>query len=128
MRAFAGEDVFRARSLTRSMLGIALPLSLSSGVRYGVELSNAYWIGKLGVGALSIVTALGTFLSLSNENTSRNGILRTLAVRTAARRGITAVAISVTYLFRMAEHKSVRNILHWRVVSYARLGGGVMAL
>ena len=44
-------------------------------------------------------------------------------------RGITAVSISVTYLFRVAEHHSVRNIptlLHWRVVSYARLRAGLI--
>ncbi|HVJ90782.1 MAG TPA: MATE family efflux transporter [Labilithrix sp.] len=59
------EDAFAGRSLGRSMLRIAVPLTFSSAVRYGVELSNAYWVGKLGVGALSIVTALGTFMTLS---------------------------------------------------------------
>lgn len=59
------EDVFAGRTVVRTLLAIALPLTLSAGVRYGVELSNVYWVGKLGVGALSIVTALGTFMSLS---------------------------------------------------------------
>lgn len=59
------EDAFAGGTVFRTMLTIALPLTLSAGVRYGVELSNAYWVGKLGVGALSIVTALGTFMSLS---------------------------------------------------------------
>lgn len=59
------EDAFAGKSLVRIMLRIALPLTLSNAVRYGVELSNAYWVGKLGVAALSIVTALGTFMTLS---------------------------------------------------------------
>lgn len=59
------EDAFAGRTVVRTFLAIALPLTLSAGVRYGVELSNAYWVGKLGVAALSIVTALGTFMSLS---------------------------------------------------------------
>ncbi len=59
------ENAFAGGSVLRSMLRIALPLSLSTSVRYGVELANAYWVGKLGVLALSIVTALGTFMSLS---------------------------------------------------------------
>ena len=61
----SGDDAFAGRSIGRSMLRIAAPLTLSAGVRYGVELSNAYWVGKLGVAALSIVTALGTFMTLS---------------------------------------------------------------
>ena len=65
MSAIEGEDAFAGRSLLGSMLRIALPLTLSSAVRYGVDLSNAYWVGKLGVAALSLVTALGTFMSLS---------------------------------------------------------------
>lgn len=59
------EDAFAGRSLLGTMLRIAAPLSLSAAVRYAVDLVNAYWVGKLGVVALSIVTALGTFLSLS---------------------------------------------------------------
>jgi putative MATE family efflux protein len=47
------------------MLRIAIPLALSGVVRYAVELANMYWVGKLGVAALSIVTGLGTFMSLS---------------------------------------------------------------
>lgn len=65
MTALAREDAFAGQSLVRIMLRIALPLTLSASVRYGVELSNAYWVGKLGVAALSIVTALGTFMTLS---------------------------------------------------------------
>lgn len=61
----AREDAFAEGSLVRRLLRIAVPLTLSSSVRYGVDLSNAYWVGKLGVVALSIVTALGTFMSLS---------------------------------------------------------------
>ena len=61
----AREDAFAGRSILGSMLRIALPLTFGAAVRYGVDVSNAYWIGKLGVAALSIVTALGTFLSLS---------------------------------------------------------------
>ncbi|MBX3191500.1 MAG: hypothetical protein KF819_31180 [Labilithrix sp.] len=59
------EDAFEEGTLTARMLRIAIPLTLSAAVRYGVDLSNAYWVGKLGVVALSIVTALGTFMSLS---------------------------------------------------------------
>jgi putative MATE family efflux protein len=59
------DDVFAGGTVVRTLLRIAPPLTLSAGVRYGVELSNAYWVGKLGVAALSIVTALGTFMSLS---------------------------------------------------------------
>lgn len=59
------EDAFAEGTLVVRMLRIAVPLSLSAAVRYGVDLSNAYWVGKLGVVALSIVTALGTFMSLS---------------------------------------------------------------
>lgn len=59
------EDVFARKGVLAGLLGIALPLTLSAGVRYVVELSSAYFIGKLGVAALSIVTALGTFMSLS---------------------------------------------------------------
>jgi putative MATE family efflux protein len=58
-------DALARGSLLQRMLRIAVPLTLSASVRYGVELSNAYWVGKLGVVALSIVTALGTFMSLS---------------------------------------------------------------
>jgi putative MATE family efflux protein len=61
----ATEDAFAEGSIGRQMARIALPLGLSAGVRYAVELANAYWVGKLGVVALSIVAALGTFLSLS---------------------------------------------------------------
>ncbi len=59
------EDAFAEGSLVAQLLRIAVPLTLSSSVRYGVDLSNAYWVGKLGVVSLSIVTALGTFMSLS---------------------------------------------------------------
>lgn len=59
------EDAFAGRSILGSMLRIALPLTFGAAVRYGADVANAYWIGKLGVTALSIVTALGTFLSLS---------------------------------------------------------------
>ena len=61
----ATEDAFADGSVGRQMARIALPLTLSAGVRYAVELSNAYWVGKLGVLALSIVASLGTFMSLS---------------------------------------------------------------
>lgn len=60
-----GSDEYAQRTLWRSMLSIALPLALSASVRYGVEFSGAYWVGKLGVAALSIVTGLGTFMSFS---------------------------------------------------------------
>lgn len=59
------ENAFAGGSLVRLLLRIAVPLAISAGVRYAVDLSNAYWVGKLGVVALSIVTALGTFMSLS---------------------------------------------------------------
>jgi putative MATE family efflux protein len=59
------EDAFVGGTLLTRMLRIAVPLTLSSGVRYAVDLSNMYWIGKLGVASLSVVTALGTFLSLT---------------------------------------------------------------
>lgn len=58
-------NAFAEGTLVQRMLRIALPLTLSGIVRYTVELSNMYWVGKLGVVALSIVTALGTFMSLS---------------------------------------------------------------
>ena len=61
----AEEDAFAGGSVGRQMARIALPLGLSAGVRYAVDLANAYWVGKLGVIALSIVAALGTFMSLS---------------------------------------------------------------
>lgn len=61
----AAEDAFAEGSVAVRMARIALPLALSAGVRYAVELANAYWVGKLGVLALSIVAALGTFMSLS---------------------------------------------------------------
>ena len=59
------DDPFAGRSTTERLVRIAVPLTLSAAFRYAVDLSNVYWIGKLGVVALSIVTALGTFLSLS---------------------------------------------------------------
>jgi len=59
------DDAFAEGSLVARMLRIAVPLSITAGFRYAVDLSNAYWVGKLGVAALAIVTALGTFLSLS---------------------------------------------------------------
>lgn len=59
------EHVFAKGTLGTRMLRIAVPLAMSSVVRYAVDLSNMYWVGKLGVVALSIVTGLGTFLSLS---------------------------------------------------------------
>src|SRR5262245_13329406 len=62
---FVDEDAFAEGTLSRHLVRIAIPLTLSAGVHYGVELSNAYWVGKLGVPALSAVTALGTFMSLS---------------------------------------------------------------
>lgn len=65
MTELVREDAFAGGSLPRRMLRIALPLTLSASVRYGVDLSNTYWVGKLGVAALSIVTALGTFMALS---------------------------------------------------------------
>lgn len=63
--ARSAEDAFAGGSIGRQMARIALPLGLSAGVRYAVDLANAYWVGKLGVVALSIVAALGTFMSLS---------------------------------------------------------------
>ncbi|MBX3219873.1 MAG: MATE family efflux transporter [Labilithrix sp.] len=60
------DDAFARRTPGSGLLLIALPLALSAAVRYAVELSTAYWIGKLGVEALSIVTALGAFMSLSH--------------------------------------------------------------
>ncbi|MBX3214591.1 MAG: MATE family efflux transporter [Labilithrix sp.] len=58
-------DALARRTPGRGLVLIALPLALSAGVRYAVELSTAYWIGKLGVASLSIATALGTFMSLA---------------------------------------------------------------
>jgi putative MATE family efflux protein len=59
------EDTFAAGSASSRMLRIAAPLSLAALFRYGVELSNTYWVGRLGVAQLSIATALGTFLTVS---------------------------------------------------------------
>ncbi|MCW5837782.1 MAG: MATE family efflux transporter [Labilithrix sp.] len=59
------DDVFARRTPAHAVLLIALPLATSAAIRYAVELSTAYWIGKLGVAALSIATGLGTFMSLS---------------------------------------------------------------
>ncbi len=61
----AAEDAFAGGSVSSRMLRIAAPLSLAALFRYGVELSNTYWVGRLGVAQLSIATALGTFLTVS---------------------------------------------------------------
>lgn len=100
------ESAFAAGSLVGSLLRIALPLALGGAVRYGVELSNAYWVGQLGVASLSIVTALGTFLSLSKmfagiTSAGTSAVVGRMmgagrrgdAVRTAQR--VTAVALAL---------------------------------
>ena len=61
----AAEDALAGGSVSSRMLRIAAPLSLAALFRYGVELSNTYWVGRLGVAQLSIATALGTFLTVS---------------------------------------------------------------
>ncbi len=59
------DDAFAEGTIARKLMRIAIPLTLGAAVRYGVELSNAYWVGKIGVLALSVVTALGTFMVMS---------------------------------------------------------------
>jgi putative MATE family efflux protein len=46
------------------LLRIALPLTLAASVRYLVELSGIYWMGKLGVAAIAVVSSLSYFLAL----------------------------------------------------------------
>jgi len=46
------------------LLRIALPLTLAASVRYFVELSGIYWLGKLGVAAIAVVSSLSYFLAL----------------------------------------------------------------
>lgn len=55
------DDAFRAGGTAVRLLRIAVPLTASGAVRYGVELSNAYWVGRIGVVGISVVTGLGTF-------------------------------------------------------------------
>lgn len=60
--------------IARQLLRIAIPLGLAGAIRYVVELSTLYWTGRLGIGAIAIVTALAYFLS----------ILRMVAMTTSA--------------------------------------------
>ncbi len=51
-------------SVAARLLQIALPLTMAGAVRYAVELSSIYWMGRIGVSAIAVVSSLSYFLSL----------------------------------------------------------------
>lgn len=112
MTTVTREDAFAEGSLVTRLLRIAVPLSISAGFRYAVDLSNAYWVGKLGVVALAIVTSLGTFMSLS----------KMFAGLTSA--GTSAVVGRMVGEARMREAMRVAQ----KVTAVAPLLGGAVAL
>lgn len=90
------EDAFEGGAMWRKMLRIAAPLSLASVIRAGVELANAHWIGELGLRALSIMTSLGTFVTLSAMfgGLTSAGTAAVVGRLSGERRGVDAARVS----------------------------------
>jgi putative MATE family efflux protein len=100
-------------SVAVRLLRIALPLTMAGAVRYAVELSAIYWMGRIGVAAIAVVASLSYFLSL----------LRMLA-------GFTSAGTSAVIGRLLGEGRRPEAIqIGQRVVTWApALGIGVAAI